>query len=68
MTHTQLKQHRKALGLSVNQMALVLGCSSVHVRRMETCPSVDAHRPINPQVERLIQAYLDGYRPTDWPA
>ncbi len=68
MTHTQLKQHRKALGLSVNQMALALGCSPVHVRRMEMDPSVDSARPVNAQVERLIIAYLDGYRPTDWPA
>ena len=67
MTHTEFKQHRNALGLSVNQMALVLGCSPVHVRRMEQDPSVESSRPVNPQVERLVKAYLEGYRPKDWP-
>ena len=67
MTHTEFKQNRQALGLSVNQMALVLGCSAVHIRRMETDPSVESARPVNPQAERLMKAYLEGYRPNDWP-
>lgn len=67
MNHAEFKQHRKALGLSVNQMALVLGCSPVHVRRMELDPSVDSARQVNPQAERLVLAYLEGYRPKDWP-
>ena len=67
MTHTKFKQNRKALGLSVKQTALVLGCSPVHVRRMETDPSVVSSRPVNPQAERLVIAYLEGYRPKDWP-
>ena len=68
MTHLELKKHRNALGLTVKQLALVIGCNPVHVRRMETDPTVASSRPINPQAERLIIAYLEGYRPADWPA
>ena len=67
MTPEQLKEARLKLGLSVTQLADMLGVSHQHARRMTIAPDKGAHRPINPTVERLLQAYLDGYRPADWP-
>jgi hypothetical protein len=38
------------------------------VRRMEIQIGNEGHRPIRGSIRRLVQAYLDGYRPPDWPA
>jgi DNA-binding transcriptional regulator YiaG len=67
MDHLEFKQHRQALGLSVSQAAIVLGVGELQVRRMELAPQNTSARPVNGTMARLIQAYLDGYRPQDWP-
>jgi hypothetical protein len=67
MDHVQIKAARQALGLSVSEAALMLGVGELQVRRMEIAPGAASHRPVNGTVKRLIQAYLDGYRPKDWP-
>lgn len=67
MNHRDLKQARKALGLSLAQMAAMLGISPELARRMETAPGAGRARPITETAERLIAAYLAGYRPPDWP-
>lgn len=59
-------QHQ--LGLSDAELAPLLGCSAVQLRRMKVDdPSLPSHRPVQPVTARLLQAYLDGYRPPDWP-
>jgi transcriptional regulator with XRE-family HTH domain len=68
MTPLQFKRARQALRLSVEQMAVMLGVEPLHIRRMETDPKVRSHRPVRPATERLLRAYLDGYRPPDWGA
>lgn len=67
MDHLELKQARNRLGLSVAQMAAMLGCQDQHVRRMEMAPHNESARPVNGTTERLVRAYLEGYRPPDWP-
>jgi transcriptional regulator with XRE-family HTH domain len=67
MTPEELKEARLALGLSVTQLADMLGVSHQHARRMTIPPDKGAHRPINRTVARLLRAYLNGYRPPDWP-
>jgi hypothetical protein len=67
MTPEQLKEARLKLGLSVTQLADMLGVTDQHARRLTITPGKGSHRPINRTVERLLQAYLDGYRPADWP-
>lgn len=67
MTAEDLKRARRKLGLSVNQLADVLGVTSLHVRRMETDPSRSSSREIQPATANLIKAYLEGYRPKNWP-
>lgn len=68
MDHLELKEARRKLGLSVAQMAAMLGVKDQHVRRMESAPDLESARPVNGTTERLIRAYLDGYRPKNWPA
>jgi transcriptional regulator with XRE-family HTH domain len=67
MTGKDLKAARLRLSLSNSQLAALIGMRPVTVRRMEMDPSNAGHRTINPQVRRLVKAYLSGYRPPDWP-
>ena len=66
MTPEQLARARKRLGLSLDQMAKMLGYDGFQARsqvhHLET-----GRREIRPAQRRLIDAYLAGYRPKDWP-
>lgn len=68
MTHTDIKTARNALGLSLSQMAVMLDTDETSMRRMEMDPSRSTARKPAPRMIRLLVAYLDGYRPADWPA
>ena len=63
MTPTELKQARKTLGLTPQQMADMLGYGA------KTRISEIENGKANPSaaVIRLMRAYVDGYRPSDWP-
>ena len=67
MTPKQFKEARHKLGLSVSEMAKALGVGEVQVRRMQVAVGMESHRAVMPTTEKLIRAYLDGYRPADWP-
>ena len=67
MTPTELREARQKLGLSVNQMATMIDTDPLSVRRMEGNPEAKTHRRPAPRMVRLIEAYLSGYRPSDWP-
>jgi ribosome-binding protein aMBF1 (putative translation factor) len=67
MTPAQIKEARQKLGLSVNQMATMIDTDPLSVRRMEGNPEAKTHRHPAPRMVRLIEAYLSGYRPLDWP-
>ena len=67
MTPDQLKQARRKLGLTLEQVALMLGYEGEQARgqmhHLET-----GKRELRPAQRRLMEAYLAGYRPKDWPA
>lgn len=64
MTPEQFKQARQSLGLTQEQMAQALGYGNKQrVSDLET-----GKRGITGAIERLTRAYIDGYRPKDWPA
>lgn len=67
MTPTELKEARHMLGLSVADLARLLDTDAQSIRRMEQSESASTFRRPAPRMIRLIRAYLDGYRPTDWP-
>lgn len=68
-TPREFRQAQDTLGLSDAELAQVLGCQPVQIRRMKVADvTLPSHRPVSPATARLLKAYLDGYRPADWPA
>lgn len=64
MTPDQFIAIRAGLGLSQAQLAKMLGFGSQpRVAEIEA-----ERRPISRPIERLMRAYLSGYRPEDWPS
>jgi transcriptional regulator with XRE-family HTH domain len=63
MTPISIREARKSLGLTQSQFADVIGYNDkTAVSAVET-----GTRNPSDAVIRLIRAYLDGYRPDDWP-
>ena len=67
MDYRDIKLARQALGLSLSEMAEMLDTDPTTTRRLEMAPHNSTARQPAPRMLRLIQAYLDGYRPNDWP-
>lgn len=68
MTPREFRQARQTLGLSLDQMALMLGYGGEYVNRKKQVHQLETgERPIREPVRRLMEAYLSGYRPGDWP-
>ncbi len=67
MNHTEIKAARQALGLSLSQFAALLDTDPTTTRRLEMDPRHSTARVPAPRMVRLVRAYLDGYRPNDWP-
>lgn len=57
---------RLSLGLTQEQMAAMLGYVGAHRRQMQHDLETGRREIRDPQ-RRLVNAYLDGYRPADWP-
>jgi len=68
MTPMQIKETRQKLGLSVAQFGKMLDTDSSTIRKMEIGQDKSTHRKPAPRMVRLIEAYLSGYRPIDWPS
>jgi DNA-binding transcriptional regulator YiaG len=64
MSGLQFRKARETLGLTQPQIGAVLG----YPRKMTICDWENHRNPVPPPVARLMQAYIDGYRPKDWPA
>ncbi|MES2753830.1 MAG: hypothetical protein V4659_04120 [Pseudomonadota bacterium] len=62
MTPADFKAARLALGLNGAEAARVMGYGNV-----SRIYNLEARGEVPPQAARLMQAYLDGYRPADWP-
>ena len=63
MTPAEIKQARKSLGLTAAKLAALLGYSGP-----SSVYDIEAGRQrASETVTRLLRAYLDGYRPADWP-
>lgn len=66
MTPKQIAQARQRLGLTLEQMATLLGYEGEN-RRIMMHKLEHGQRPIREPQRRLVEAYLRGYRPDDWP-
>jgi transcriptional regulator with XRE-family HTH domain len=66
MTPEQMRKARHVLGLTLAEMARLLGYDGEQARgqmhNLET-----GKRDVRPAQRRLMEAYLAGYRPEDWP-
>ena len=63
MTPADILAARKALGLTQEQLARVMGYGGkVRISEFE-----HGTRKPSDQALRLMRAYLEGYRPQDWP-
>jgi DNA-binding transcriptional regulator YiaG len=67
MTPQQIKEARATLGLTQSQLGAMLDTTGRVVRMMESDPASSQHRKPAPRMVRLINAYIEGYRPDDWP-
>ena len=67
MTPADIKQARQSLGLTCEQMGALLDTDAQTIRRMEQREDASTFRKPAVRMERLIRAYLGGYRPSDWP-
>lgn len=66
LTPKQMSDARKKLGLTLEQMATMLGYLGVQRRQMQYDLETGRKEIREPQ-RRLVEAYLAGYRPKDWP-
>jgi DNA-binding transcriptional regulator YiaG len=62
-----IKAARAKLKLTQDQLGKLLDTDGQTVRRMELSPEAKTFRKPAPRMVRLIEAYLSGYRPLDWP-
>ncbi len=67
MTSAEIKAVRQWLGITVSQLAVLLDTDPQTIRRMEQSETANTFRKPAPRMVRLLRAYLDGYRPADWP-
>lgn len=67
MTPKKMAESRDRLGLTLEQMATMLGYSGTQRRQMQYDLETGRREIREPQ-RRLVEAYLAGYRPKDWPA
>lgn len=64
MSGAEVRAAREALGLSVTALAALLGMTMHHLSDIEREAK---GKRLSATAQRLLQAYLDGYRPADWP-
>lgn len=62
LTGAQIKAARKQLSLTQEQLAIIMGYGD----KMRISELERGIRKPSPAAERLLTAYLDGYRPSDW--
>jgi hypothetical protein len=66
MTPKDLARARERLGLSLFEMASMLGYLGEQRNQMAH-DLMTGRRAIREPQRRLVEAYLSGYRPADWP-
>lgn len=65
MTPAEVRTARDKLGLTGEQLGLMLGYSPK--RGKQAVSELEHWKPLKGPYLRLLRAYLDSYRPDDWP-
>lgn len=68
LTPLEIKGARQKLGLTQPELAALWDTDKDTVRKMEQSPDTKTFRKPAPRMLRLLEAYLSGYRPNDWPS
>ena len=66
MTPPEFRIARKALDLTQDQVARVLGVSPPTIRKWEAGPNCSTTTKVNGAAASYITALLHGWRPSDW--
>jgi len=66
MTPKEMQRARLDFALKLEEMATMLGYQGIQRRQMQHDLET-GRRPIREPQRRLMEAYLSGYRPPDWP-
>jgi DNA-binding transcriptional regulator YiaG len=67
ITPAEFKWAREQLGLTLAELAVLLDTDPKSLRCIEAPESTNMHRKPAPRMVRLLDAYMMGYRPSDWP-
>jgi hypothetical protein len=67
MKPSEVKYARVLLGLTLRELSIMLDTDASTIRKMELSEDSLQYRRPAPRMVRLIVAYLNGYRPVDWP-
>lgn len=67
MTPEELRIKREMLGLTRRQAAAVLETTIYQVQKMERPADRESHIKPPRRYAQLLDAYLAGYRPANWP-
>ena len=68
MTAADVRAARQSLGLTQAQLAPLLGYAPGPNPQARVSDLERGVHPVDGAKARLLTAYLDGYRPLDWPA
>lgn len=68
MTPDEIRAARKILGLTQHQLAVLLGFADQPLTKNNLSRLERGSKTLDAARARLLQAYLDGYRPDDWPS
>ena len=67
MTPQQIKTARLQLGLSVKEASELFEMDEGDIKRIERSEKFSTHRKPPVRFIKLLNAYLSGYRPSNWP-
>lgn len=67
MTPEDIRSARRILGLTTTEMARLLGYEGTSAAGQISHHEAGRRR-VRPAQRRLVEAYLSGYRPPDWPS
>ena len=67
MTPQQIKNARLQLGLSVTEASELFEMTEIDIRRLELNENAKTLRKPPVRFIKLLNAYLSGYRPSNWP-
>ena len=67
MNNVEFKEARKELGLSQEQLGLILNTNIRTIQKWESSEDIKNSRQPNPVASVVLGWFLDGFRPPNWP-